>query len=126
MTVKIVGPLQTAPATGGAGLAGANIDSTHPIQGMLHSMYVEYLDSPPATTDVIIKTKGTHAPVITLLTLTNKNTSGWFKPRYAVHDNLGVAIANEYDREAVNDYVNISIAQADNNDYIKVWLKLEV
>jgi hypothetical protein len=123
--IRLVGPINSGVAAGGAGVATNNADSNNVIKGIVHAIHVKYNDTPPATTDVVIATKGTNAPAITLLTLTNKNTTGWFKPRYAVQDNLGVDIANEYDREAIHDIVNVSIAQANNDDSIDVYILLE-
>jgi len=88
---------------------------------------VRYNDTPPTTTDVIIKTKGSASPSITFLTLTNKNTDGWFFPRVIPDDLLGVDLAALAIAEPIpfDDIINVSIAQANDGDSVDVWFLVD-
>lgn len=126
--MNLIGPINTGVAAGGAGVATANADSPTVVHGALHAVYVRYNDAPPAaTTDVVIATVGTspRPPAQTLLTLTNAATDGWFYPRRQVDDDVGVAIAAEFDRFALADYVNVLIDQANDGDSVDVWLLVD-
>lgn len=124
--MRILGPLSSGVAAGSAGSATANQNSSQLVSGEVVGIYVKYNDSPPATTDVTIKTVGTSPspPTYNLLVRTNANTDGWFYPQVAVHDTAGAAIAGEYRSQLVHDYLNIVIAQANANDSVDVWLLL--
>jgi len=123
----LVGALNSGVAVGGAGVATANAHSPTRIYGKVMGVYVKYNDSPPATTDITIKTLGTapYAPTYNLLVLTDANTSGWFYPRAQVHTTAGAAIAGEYTPLMVADYLNIVIAQANAGDSVDVWLLID-
>ena len=122
--MKLHGPISSGAAAGGAGVATANATTTTAIVGLIAAVYVDYQDSPPAgTTDVTIATAGTDAPANTILTLTNAATDGWFYPRHAEHDNTGSALAT-YTPVPIHDKVKVTIAQANNNDYVEVYLLL--
>ena len=126
--LKMIGPINSGAATGGAGVATANADTNHIVSGFLYAIYVKYNHSPPAgTTDVSITTKGTSpaAPAQTLLAVANGAADGYYYPR--VVENLagtGAALLT-YTRLAVHDIVNVKILQADDLDNIDVWLWLE-
>lgn len=129
--MRMVGPLTSGIAAGVNGSATANDTSPIIIRGKIHSLYVLYGDSPPATTDVTIATVGTSPdpPALTILTLTDANTSGWFMPRHGVCSNAGVALTYDGTRviaepPAIADKVKITIAQANASDYVYVWLML--
>ena len=123
---RLHGPINSGIAAGGAGVATANADTVR-LSGRMAAIYVKYNDSPPATTDVIIKTKGSDAPSITFLTLTNANTDGWFFPRITPDDLAGADLTTLTIREPIpfDDKVNVSIAQADNADNVDVYLLIE-
>lgn len=125
--MPLIGPLSSGVAAGSAGSATNNADTSTRVVGKVVGIYVDYLDSPPATTDVTIKTKGTSpaAPTYNLLVLTNANTDGWFYPQVQIHDTAGSAIAGEYTPQLVHDYLNIAIAQANAGDSVNVWLLVE-
>jgi hypothetical protein len=128
MSVRLAGPYNSGVAAGGAGVATANADTPTVLRGRVVGIYVDYLGtSPPATTDVTIKTKGVspNAPSYNLLVLTNANTDGWFYPQVQIHDTTGTPIATEYTPQLVNDQINILIAQADNDNNVNVWFILE-
>lgn len=108
-------------ATGGAGTATATATSTRVVNGHIVAVYVEYLDSPPATTDVTIE-EGTAVPAVPILTITNAATSGWFYPRAAAVNTGNTAITNSFALIAVSDYIKVTIAQANNADGINVTI----
>lgn len=125
--MPLVGPFSSGVAAGGDGAATANQDSALEVVGALTAVYVDYLDSPPATTDVVISTKGTdpNAPALTLLSLTDKNTDGWFFPRAAQHLNTDGSALTQYTVMFVDDKINVLIDDANANDYVNVWLMVE-
>ena len=124
--MMLVGPINSGLTTGGAGVSTANADSKTILRGRLVGIYLKHNGSPPATSDVVVKTKGTapYPPSYNLLTRTNLQTDGWFYPQVAVTDVAGVAIAGEYGYQVVHDYINVSIAQANDGDSVDVWLLL--
>ena len=128
--IRPIGPINSGIASGGSGAASNNNSTDQVLQGKLLAAYVKYNDSPPSTTDVVIKTLGTEngsPPSTTLLTLTNKNSSGWFYPRVTPDDQLGVDLTTLTVLEPVPfvGKINVSIAQADDNDNVDVWLLIE-
>lgn len=126
---SIFGPINSGLTTGGAGASASNASSNVRVNGKVNAIYVRYNDAPPATTDVIIKTVGTTPaiPTLTLLTLTDKNTSGLFRPRAVPHDTVGVALAALTIAEpySIYDYVNVAVAGANDGDSVDVWIVLE-
>jgi hypothetical protein len=127
----LIGPFTSGIAveTAGAGTGVSDKDSPVRLTGRVKSIYVKYCGTvPPATTDVVISTVGTYpaAPSVTLLTLTDANTSGWFYPRVAPHSVLGVALIalTIYEPIPVDDFINIDIAGADADNYAECWFLL--
>ncbi len=124
--MPLAGPFSSGVAVGSAGVALADGDSTIILVGKIMAIYVEYVDSPPSTTDVVIKSLGTSPapPTYTFLTLTNKNTDGWFYPHVLIDDVVGVDIASEYTAQMVHDLINVSIDGANAGDSVNVWFLL--
>ena len=61
-----------------------------------------------------------HAPVITLLTLTDNATDGLWHPRAILHDAAGAAVTYDGTNElygcfVIDDYVKVTVAQADGS-----------
>ena len=130
MTLSMI-ELTTPAASGGAGTATATVTSAVPYSGTIMSVYVKYNDSPPAgTTDITLATQGTVSgapPAQTILSIANAATDGWFQPRVPMHTTAGVVVADSYDWPVIfNDYLTLTIAQADNNDSVKVWVVMDV
>ena len=78
-----------------------------------------------ASTDVTIATTGDHGPALTILTLTNANTDGWFLVRHLLDDPAGADITYDgteevYGKAAVSDTIKVTIAQANANDTAEV------
>ena len=126
--MRMVGPINSGAAVGGNGVATANYTSTLPMCGVVYGFYVRYNDSPPAgTTDVTIASAGTNMPAITYLTITNGATDGLFLVRKPVVDAANAAIASLSIAEAmpIDDYLKVTIAQANAADSADVWVFLE-
>ena len=125
--MNVVGPINSGAASGGAGVATSNQDSAVSIHGKLYAVYFDYLDAPPATTDVTIATQGTAPlpPAQTLIVVTNAAADDWFYPRSAVHDPAAAVIAGEWDHFPLADFVNVLIAQANDDDNVDVWLLVD-
>ena len=117
--------INTGAAAGNDGSATANNTSSHVVTGQICSIGVTYGDSPPGTTDVTIATAGNNGPALTILTITNANTTGWFHPRHVIDDETGSDITydgtNEvYDKVCVADNIKVTIAQANSPDTAEV------
>ena len=72
-----------------------------------------------------IATAGNNGPALTILTLPNANTNGWFHPRHVVDSNTGADIEyadgySVYDKVCVADNITVTIAQANNPDTAEV------
>ena len=127
--MRSIGPLNSGAAVGTDGEATANTDSPVIISGRVVGVGVRYNDSPPATTDMVLKTKGTdpRVPTYTLLTLTNGCTDGFYMPRKTPQGVTGVDLAalTVLEPFPVDDYVNVLIDDANADDSVDVWLLLE-
>lgn len=128
--MKVLGPLSSGTAVGANGEATAHNSTAQAVLGHLLGVYVKYNDSPPNTTDVVIATIGTDAgspPAQTLLTLTNKNTDGYFFPRIAPDDTSGVEVETPPMLIPIPFYgrVDVLIDDANANDSVSVWLFYE-
>jgi hypothetical protein len=76
---------------------------------------------------VTVATTGDNGPALTLLTLTNANSDGWFHVRHKVDDESGADVtydgSNEvYEKVCISDYVKVTIAQANANDTAEVLI----
>lgn len=124
---NLIGPLSSGVAAGSPGSATANQTCTAVVNGKLLGIYVQYLDSPPATTDVTISTLGTSpaAPALTLLTLTDQATSKWVFPRALAQSEAGANLTGWYVELPICDLIKVTIAQANANDSVNVWMLVE-
>lgn len=125
--MRLAGPFNSGVAVGADGAATNNFSTDAVLQGVLLGAYVKYNDTPPNTTDVVIKTLGTEngaPPSLTLLTLTNKNTDGYFYPRITPDDTSGVDLSalTILEPAPFSGKINISIAGANAGDSVDVWL----
>lgn len=118
----IYGPFNSGAAVGGNGVATVNSTTGSPVSGIIYGVYVKYNDACPATTDVVIATAGNAAPAFTLLTLTNKNTDGWFFPRISTQDLLGVDVNINSDYPVIEDNLKVTVTGANAADNVDVWL----
>lgn len=129
--MRVVGPIYSGAAVGSSGSATANATTSNVIAGRVYAVYLDYLDSPPNTTDVTVATAGVAHPAMTILTITDAATDGWWYPRAATHSTAGAALlyaaggAAVADTVAIADTVKVTIAQANAADGVNVWLLLE-
>ncbi len=93
--------------TGAAGSATGN-GVTIPINGFLLDVFIDYHASCPATADVHIE----DAIFGSVLVVSNNNTDGWYAPRKATCD-VAAAATGLYDLIPLNDYLVVSVVQAD-------------
>lgn len=79
------------------------------------AIYLTYLDSPPAgTTDVTLT--GLTSPAVTILTVANAATNGWFYPMAQAVNQANATITGMGIPIAIDDYVVLTIAQANDAD----------
>ena len=117
--------ISSGATDGGSGASTNNNTSSHVVVGQICSIGVTYNGSPPASTDLVIATAGNNGPALTILTLTNANSDGWFHPRHVVDNNAGADIEyadgySVYDKVCISDYVKVTIAQANSPDTAEV------
>ena len=117
--------INSGVTAGGSGASTNNNTSSHVVVGQICSVGVTYNDSCPAGTDVVIATAGNNGPALTILTLTNANTSGWFHPRHVVDDSAGADIEyadgfSVYDKVCVADNLKITVDDANDGDSVDV------
>ncbi len=117
--------INSGDTSGGSGASTSNNTSSHVVVGQICSIGVTYNGSPPASTDVVIATAGNNGPALTLLTLTNANSDGWFHIRHKVDDESGADItydgSNEvYEKVCVADNIKVTVSQANDDDSVDV------
>ena len=117
--------INSGATDGGAGASTNNNTSSHVVVGQICSIGVTYNGSPPSSTDVVIATAGKNGPALTILTLTNANSDGWFHPRHVIDDSAGADITYDgteevYDKVTVADYLKVTVAQANDGDSVDV------
>ena len=119
--------INSGDTSGGSGASTSNNTSSHVVVGQICSIGVTYNGSPPASTDVVIATAGNNGPALTLLTLTNANSDGWFHIRHKVDDESGADItydgSNEvYEKVCVADNIKVTGSQANDDDSVDVGI----
>ena len=117
--------ISSGATTGGTGASTNNNTSSHVVVGQICSIGVTYNGSPPASTDGVIATAGNNGPALTILTLTNANSDGWFHVRHKVDDESGADItydgSNEvYEKVCVADNIKVTVSQANDDDSVDV------
>jgi len=117
--------ISSGATTGGSGSSTNNNTSSHVVVGQICSIGVTYNGSPPSSTDVVIATAGNNGPALTILTLTNANSNGWFHPRHKIDDESAADVTydgtNEvYDKVCVADNIKITVSQANDDDSVDV------
>lgn len=114
--------LETDDATGSAGSAGADGYSP-PVSGLVQAVMVEYVGSPPGTTDVTLVDDDDPAGE-TIVTIANANTDTKLYPRRQAGDNTGSSVS-AYVPYAVHGRLKASIAGADPGDAVRLTIWLE-
>ena len=117
--------INTGDTSGGSGSSTANNTSSHVVVGQVCSIGVTYNGSPPSSTDVVVATAGNNGPALTILTLTNANSDGWFHPRHKVDDESAADVTydgtNEvYDKVCIADNIKVTVSQANDDDSVDV------
>jgi len=123
--INLVGPINSGKAVGADGAATVTAYSDHAVIGLIHAVIVKYNGDKPATTDVVVSTKGDNAPTLTILTLTDKNADGNFPVRVLGSSNLGVADASAIQLLAIADIIKVVVTGANTDDTVDVWLVME-
>ena len=68
---------------------------------------------------------GNNGPALTILTLTNANSDGWFHPRHVVDNNAGADIEyadgySVHDKVCVADNLKLTVSQANDDDSVDI------
>jgi hypothetical protein len=120
--------IQTDPATGGAGAATATAYSPD-VSGEVLAVDVAYGDSPPATTDVTLQDEN-DPRAENIVDLANANTDVKIYPRRVTELNDGTDITYDGTNEVYTPYIvhgrlKLTIAQANNDDYVTatIWVR---
>lgn len=118
--------VESGTTAGGAGVSAATSTDVQRknIKGRVLAVGLDFIGSHPATTDVIVRTKGLHGPVQTLLTLANVNTDGWYYPVVQTVENDGSSPAF-YAPYAIDDEVEVVIAQSDDGLSVTAYVLVE-
>jgi len=99
-------------ATGSAGSASGTTIEAVPLSKLL-AIYMDFT-SAPSTTDITVSTPSSgNVPAVTILTLTNVNSDGWYYPQTQIHDNTGSAITGAYMPYTLHGSLSVALAQAD-------------
>lgn len=129
--ISYIGPIYSGAAVGNNGSATSSALTTGIVSGKVKSVYIQYLDNPPAgTTTATVATNNVAYPGQTVISVVNAATSGWFQPRIAVHSTAGAAVTYDgtrpiYDTQPVHDVLKVTISGANAGDGINVWLMVE-
>ena len=100
--------LKVTTAAGGGGTDTA----PYLREGFIEAIDVDYDATAAAGTDVTITCVGGPGRDLTILTLTNANTDGWFYPRTVSHTLAGVAQAVYDVKLPFKGYLKLTVADA--------------
>jgi hypothetical protein len=125
--IQLVGPINTGIATGGDGSATSNQDSSVVISGVIVAIAVRPNFSYLSTSmDVSIKTKGTSAPELEILSISSLGGEGWYHVRPQAVDGQGGDIADLYAVGVpVYDIINVKLEAANDDDTADVWFLVD-
>ena len=113
----------TGAAAGSAGSATATGYSA-PVNGEVLAVHVDYLDSPPATTDVTVSDEDDPSSEA-IVNLANANTDVRLHPRRLVEGPDGTDATDAFDRFPVHGRLEAVIAGANAGDSVTVtaWIR---
>lgn len=99
-----------------------------PVNGKVLGIYLDFHADQAATTDTTVAT--VHAPISTILTITDSKTDAWYYPRHQVHGATGTALTLDGTRLmveplVVRDYIKVSWAQANADDAVRAYIVVE-
>lgn len=126
--ISMIGPIITPACTGVDGAGAATVTTAFRVCGEVEAIYISYVGDDPATTDVTISTQGTFpaCPSYNLLVATDNATDKIFIPRVVANlASSGAAQAVVNFAQPVDDFITVTVAQANTGDIIKVWLFVE-
>ena len=121
----MIGPLTTPACAGGDGTSTATVTSSKKITGLVYGAYVQFVGDDPATTDLTIATLGTtpNQPAHNILVRADSAADGLLLPRMDIHTfSTGAAQTVNNALIAINDFVVVTVAQANDGDVCNVWL----
>lgn len=98
--------------TGSSGSASGSGHAAMPI-GELVAVHLNFdATNAPSTMDTTLTAPGNPAS-LTILTLTDVNTDGWYFPKVQDHNNVGAAVTGSYSKPLIHNGLDIAVAQAD-------------
>lgn len=100
----------TVTVAGTAGSATGSAKSTRAVEGRVLAVHLDYTTQ-PGTADVTVATQS--APALTILTVNNAATDGWFFPRQLMDGTDGADLTGVYEPLLVSDHLLVSVAGGD-------------
>jgi len=98
------------PATAGAVSASAR--TTAPVMGHIYAINLDYGSTVTSTADITISQA---SPALTILSLTDTYTDGWYYPEAQATGSTGSAISGAYDRLPAGDRLTVAAAEMISN-----------
>lgn len=119
----------TVTAAGSAGSATGSATTGKPLAGKLLAVHLDYSASMAATSDVTL-TCTIQGKALTLLTVSDNATDGWYFPRTQADSDAGAGLTFDGTRVVpvafpLAGYVSAAVAQANANDAAVVTLVYE-
>ena len=125
MNVQFGGEISSGVAAGVDGSATSTGQSEVAIRGKVIAVHLAFDDSPPANTEVLVKTSGDNVPEITLVDFTDVLTDGWYFVRAPAVDTQNGAITNSHVPIPIYDKIKVTIDKANAGDSVTVNLMME-
>lgn len=99
------------------GADGTASGKTRTVDGVIDRVHVNYSDGFDASNVVTFQEAGM-SPGVTILTLTNVTTDGWYPVRDTLVDRTGTPIVGPVDYLSITDEVQVSVSGAAENDVL--------
>ena len=114
--------------SGSDGSATGSATTKGTITGKVLAVHLDYSASQPATTDVVVATA--HAPVNTILTVSDNKTDGWYYPRHQMDSEAGAALTYDGTHPVnepvpVDDQITVSVDQGNDGETVKATIVIE-
>lgn len=107
----------TVTATGAAGAAVGSQSSDGTIAGHIYAVHVDYAPSISDTTDLVLSLS---SPSLTVMTLSNNITDGWYYPSAQQTGNTGSGVSGAYDRLPFVGRMTATVAESTATDVVTV------